>query len=125
MEWQLIREATDGEQPAEARRFFKAYGRDVDVSEGLMEYEEEARRLTLAGGSRRQTAADSRIPDVLGYLDAHPGASQNSIEEGLKGSQARRRESGDQGGGEAEAHPHGARCEDLDVCTGSPILMCR
>ena len=29
-------------------------------------------------------AADKLIRDVLGYLDAHPGASQRSIEEGLK-----------------------------------------
>ena len=84
VEWQLIRETTDGEQLADARRFFKAYGRDVNVPEGLLEYDEEARRLTLAGGSRRQTAADRLIPDVLGYLDEHPGVSQNSIEDGLK-----------------------------------------
>ena len=57
VEWQLIREATGGERAAEARRFFKAYGRDVVVPKGLLDYDEETRRVTLAGGSRRQTAA--------------------------------------------------------------------
>ena len=84
VEWQLIRETTGGEQAAEARRFFKAYGRDVNVPEGLLEYDEETRRVTLTGGSRRQTAADKLIPAVLGYLDTHPGVSQRTIEEGLK-----------------------------------------
>lgn len=84
VEWQLIREEKDGKQLAEARRFFKAYGRDVNVPESLLEYDEESRRVTLAGGSRRQTAADRLIPDVLGYLDTHPGVSQRSIEDGLK-----------------------------------------
>lgn len=65
VEWQLIREATGGEQAAEARRFFKAYGRDVNVPEGLLEYDEETRRVTLAGGSRRQTTGENLVPALL------------------------------------------------------------
>lgn len=84
VEWQLIREGADGEQLADASRFFKAYGRDVDVPEGLLEYDAETRRMSLAGGSRRQTAAERLIPDVLGYLDTHPGVSKRNIEDGLK-----------------------------------------
>lgn len=83
-EWQLIREVTDSQHTAEARRFFKAYGRDVHVPEGLLEYDEETRRVTLAGGGRRQTAAEGLITNVLDYLEAHPRASQRSIEVGLK-----------------------------------------
>jgi len=83
-EWQLLRAGTDGQQTAEARRFFKAYGRDVNVPEGLLEYDEGTRRMTLAGGGRRQTAAERLVPDVLGYLDGHHRASQRSIEDGLK-----------------------------------------
>ncbi len=83
-EWQLIREATDGEQLPEARRFFKAYGRDVNVPEGLLKHDEGTRRMTMVGGGRRQTAAESLVPDVLDYLDGRPGASQRSIEGGLK-----------------------------------------
>ncbi len=81
-EWQLIREATDGEQLPEARRFFKAYGRDVNVPEGLLKHDEGTRRMTLAGGGRRQTAAESLVPDVLDYLDGHPGASQRTSRAG-------------------------------------------
>jgi len=84
VEWQLVREGVQGEQQADARRFFKAYGRDVNVPEGLLEYDEDTRRLLLAGGSRKQEAAGDLIPQVMGYLDAHPGATGRGIEVALQ-----------------------------------------
>jgi hypothetical protein len=83
VEWQLVREGSAGEQ-ADARRFFKAYGRDVEVSEGLLQYDAETRHLTLAGGNQKETAADALIPEVLGYLDDHAGASGRQIGEAFK-----------------------------------------
>lgn len=84
VEWQLVREGAQGEQQADARRFFKAYGRDVNVPEGLLEYDQDTRRLLLAGGSRKQQAAGDLIPEVMGYLDAHPGATGRGIEATLQ-----------------------------------------
>ncbi len=84
-EWQLVRDGKVGEHQADAKRFFKAYGRDVSVPEGLLDYDEDTRRLTLAGGTRWETAGQELVADVLGYLDAHPGASQRAILAALSG----------------------------------------
>jgi AAA domain len=67
--WTLVRErGEDGETAADARRYFAAYGRDVDVPEGLLTFDRERRRLTLSGGTRRETAADGVLPDILDFL---------------------------------------------------------
>ena len=82
--WKLVRQATDdGETNEAGPRYFSAYGRDVDVPEGLLTYNHDSRRLTFTGGSRRQTAADGAIPDVLDHLEANPGASLRAIETAL------------------------------------------
>lgn len=83
--WRLVREkGEDGETLAEARRYFAAYGRDVDQAEGLLSYDRETRRLHLEGGDRRETAADGVIPDILDYLTENPGASGRAIEAALQ-----------------------------------------
>ena len=86
VEWQLLRERPDegAEQLAEARRYFKAYGRDVDVPEGLLDYDTDTRRLRLAGGTRKETASDKVLPDLIAYLTDNPGASGRAIETALK-----------------------------------------
>lgn len=85
VEWQLLREKTDdGDQEPNARRFFRAYGRDVDVPEGLLTYDHDTRRLTLAGGTRKDAKADAGVPEILAYLDANPGATQRGVEAALK-----------------------------------------
>lgn len=82
--WRLVREkGDDGETLADARRYFAAYGRDVDVPEGLLTFDQEHRRLILSGGTRRETAADVVIPDILDYLQCSPGASGRAIEKAM------------------------------------------
>lgn len=82
--WRLVREkGEDGETLADARRYFAAYGRDVDVPEGLLTFDRATRRLILAGGTRRETAADAAIPDITAYLRQNPGASGRAIEQAL------------------------------------------
>jgi hypothetical protein len=84
VEWTLVREKTeDGDSDPSGARFFKAYGRDVDQPEGLLEYDHETRRVTWAGGNRREAAADKHLPEVLDYLRANPGASQRAVETAL------------------------------------------
>lgn len=88
--WRLVRErGEDGEVQPDARRYFSAYGRDVDVPEGLLTFDRDRRRLVLAGGTRRETAADAVIPDILDYLAANPGASGRAIETALTPSHKR------------------------------------
>jgi hypothetical protein len=84
-EWRLVREKAEDEtepQP-DARRFLSAYGRDVDVPEGLLEYDKPTRRLRFAGGTRKESAADKLIPELLDYLSGDPGATGRQIENAL------------------------------------------
>jgi len=92
VEWTLVREKPEeGEEPdANARRYFKAYGRDVDQPEALLTYDHESRALSIAGGSRKDTAIDGVVPDVLAHLSRLvTGASTRQIEIAL-GSTHRR-----------------------------------
>ncbi len=83
-EWRLVREKDDdGEHSPDARRYLTAYGRDVDVPESLLGYDATTRRLSVAGGSRKDAAADVAIPDVLEYLRENPGSSGRQIEAAL------------------------------------------
>ncbi len=80
VEWRLVRQAAeDGQQEAGARRYFAAYGRDVEQPEGLLAYDPGSRRLTFEGGTRQDSAAEEVLPDVLAYLGDDPGASQRAV----------------------------------------------
>lgn len=81
VEWKLAREkGEENEDNPAARRFFSAYGRDVDIAEAALDYLPESRRLVLAGGSRKQ-AADTEFRDaVIAYLRANPGAVGRQVE---------------------------------------------
>lgn len=68
--WKLVRE--DPDDPA-SPRYLSAFGRDVDVTEGRLTYDEATRRLTYAGGNRRESAAEALVPAVLDALHGHPG----------------------------------------------------
>lgn len=86
-EWKLVREQDDegGDVKADARRYFSALGRDVAENEALLKYEPITRRLTLSGGTRRETKGAKHVPAVLAYITTHPAESQRAIEAGLKG----------------------------------------
>ncbi len=80
VEWRLVRQtAEDGQQEAGARRYFAAYGRDVEQPEGLLAYDPGSRRLTFEGGTRQDSAAEEALPDLLSYLGDNPGASQRAL----------------------------------------------
>jgi hypothetical protein len=85
VEWRLLRDKDDmGEQTADTRNvYFSAFGRDVDVPEGLLTYDDTTRHLTLAGGTRRDTAGEAAVPDLLRYLADNPDASGRSVETAL------------------------------------------
>jgi hypothetical protein len=53
--WKVVREDADDDA---SPRYFSAYGRDVEVHEGRLEYDQAARRLAYAGGSRKQKQAN-------------------------------------------------------------------
>ncbi len=69
VEWRLMRDQRDVEDPA-APRYLAAYGRDVDQGEQLLAFEPDSRRLTIAGGSRRDAQLQGALDDVIGILRA-------------------------------------------------------
>jgi hypothetical protein len=64
VEWQLVREDDDPGSP----RFIKAYGRDVDVREARLDYDQVTRRLLVSGGSRGDVKVESALAAVLDVL---------------------------------------------------------
>jgi hypothetical protein len=82
--WNLLRK--DPDDPA-SERYFKANGRDVDVRESQLGYDEGNRKLTHIGGSRADADADAALPHVVTYLRQQDGASQTAIQTKLKDEQ--------------------------------------
>lgn len=62
-EWRLVRQDDSPHSP----RFITAFGRDVDVRECSLSYDEATRRLTLSGGSRQ----DHRTHEALSAIVSH------------------------------------------------------
>ncbi len=79
--WRLMRE---NEDPS-SERFFTAFGRDVNVSEGRLIFDEATHRLTYAEGSRGDAKTEAALQDVLALLaaDKEGGLSGRAIETGL------------------------------------------
>lgn len=84
VEWRLVREKSeDGEMDPAAPRYFSAYGRDVDVPESRLTFETTTRHLEIAGGSRKNAAADRIIDEIREFLTLRPGAPGAAIEAAL------------------------------------------
>jgi hypothetical protein len=86
-EWKLTR--LDTEDPS-SRRFFSAYGRDVDVAECEISMDETTRHLTVVGGSRRDAKVDDAVEAVVRIVsrwhdEKKPHPSGRDIEKALAG----------------------------------------
>ena len=81
--WRLVLDGDEETPPQDRRRYFTAVGRDVDVPEQLLGFDRATRRLTVAGGSRRDTAADVLVAEVVSIVMNRPGATQNQLEAAL------------------------------------------
>jgi hypothetical protein len=74
--WKLTR---DGET-----RFFSAEGRDVSEKEQALEYDDETRRLTVAGGTRSEVRVEAALIDVLDFIRREGPSSQNAVVQDLQ-----------------------------------------
>jgi hypothetical protein len=84
--WRLVKDAEDEETGAgQVRRYLTAYGRDVDVPESLLAYDPATRRLSVAGGTRKDSRAEGALGDVTAFVEDNPRCSQNAIERGVGG----------------------------------------
>lgn len=99
-EWRITR-LRDGDGPIDpaAPRFFAAYGRDVELDEGRLDYDSTTRRLTYVEGEDRKEAAGDRdfamiAPKITALLaepappmdkfgTQAPGWSKTAIENGI------------------------------------------
>lgn len=85
--WTLKRE--NAEDPT-SPRYFEALGRDVKVSESLIEWTEETRALVITGGNRRDVAREARTEDyaaeVIAIVKEYPGVSQRSVFDLIRGA---------------------------------------
>lgn len=79
--WYLV---TDRER---SKRFFRAFGRDVDVPEMELVYEEATNRLWLApsGSSRREARAHDDLMNVLSIVGANPNITATDLKARLEG----------------------------------------
>jgi hypothetical protein len=79
VEWRLTRETDDPASP----RFFTAFGRDVDIPETAISYDQTSRRLTIGVGNRHDAAAHRHVGavvDLIGETDqTGQGLSQRQI----------------------------------------------
>lgn len=73
--WILTRDEKDGE----TTRYFRAIGRDVDVPEARLGYDEETRRPYVTGPSRYAERRDAYDFDVLQAVGRNPGISTRGI----------------------------------------------
>ena len=64
VEWRLMREDDD---PA-SQRFITAFGRDVSMPEAQLEFDAATKRLTIAGGSRRDIKTVEALAGITATL---------------------------------------------------------
>lgn len=85
--WSIVRETDNPGSP----RFFSAYGRDVNVAEGRLGFDQNTRRLTYAPGSRRDAETEAALVDVVKLLaTTREPLSGRGIEDGLSGTDHKR-----------------------------------
>lgn len=80
--WKLVKEDPDDPRSA---RYFSAFGRDVDQPEVQLAYSDFDRRLTVAGGTRREARATRTEADVWLFIRDNPGSTQTAVERGVTG----------------------------------------
>jgi AAA domain len=87
VEWKLVRErkkAEDGElvEVDNGARFFSAYGRDVELEETRLAYDNATRRLTIAGSYGDDRAALRKMRETelaLAIITTQPGIKKTAL----------------------------------------------
>jgi len=65
VEWFIVRESEDPGSP----RYLRAFGRDVDQGEALLNYDDQTRHLMLTGGTRSDAKARALVPELVEVVD--------------------------------------------------------
>ena len=64
--WRIVRETED----PDSTRYFTAYGRDVNVGEGRLSFDQSTRRMTYVAGSRGDAKTEAAAMAVIEVLAA-------------------------------------------------------
>jgi hypothetical protein len=80
--WRIVREDPDNQR---SPRFFRAYGRDVDLPEGRIVYDLQTRRITYADGNRGDAKTEAALKAVIPVLVDESDLSQRAVEDALGG----------------------------------------
>lgn len=73
--WRLIR---PGDDPG-SKRYFTAYGRDIDEPQQGLSLNRDTGHLTITGGTPRDAATGADWDVIYIWLKEHQGASQNKV----------------------------------------------
>lgn len=87
--WSIKRE--DPEDP-NSPRYFEALGRDVKVSESLLEWNPDTRGLRIAGGGRAERKTADVLNAVVEFVKLNPHVSGRGLQMGLKGNASQNRQ---------------------------------
>ena len=87
--WKLVRQ--DADDPA-SPRYFTAFGRDVNIPEAALVYDENTRHLTVTEGNRKSAQAAELLPDLVAFVQVNPGVSTNGIITALGGAKSTTRQ---------------------------------
>lgn len=84
--WKLVKDQPrDAPDDPRAPRFFSAFGRDVDQAEVRLAYDPFDRHLSVDGGSRAQSRAETVEQSVLDFVALNPGCTKTAIKNGVSG----------------------------------------
>lgn len=93
--WRIVRESDEPSSP----RYFSAFGRDVDVKEGRLQYDAATRGLTYGEGSRKSARASGSLDEakaaVLLFVQTSPGCSGEDIQREVPGGKQTTRQARD------------------------------
>lgn len=78
--WTLVREGEDPTSP----RYISAFGRDVEQHEQRLEFDRASRRLTIAGGGRREAETEDAVSTVAAAVADEPGLTGRGYERKLQ-----------------------------------------
>lgn len=82
--WKLTREGQDDEDLAEFQpRYLSANGRDVDLPQTVLQFDQITRRLTALEGTKKQIRARENMLLVLGELAAGEALTKKELEDRL------------------------------------------
>lgn len=72
-------------QKSEEKRYFKAVGRDIDVSEAEIIFEPSTGEITFLEFSKKSDPMRSMMVKILVYVQKYPGCKASDIESGVRG----------------------------------------